>query len=239
MAILSWNHQGLLPLGGVFTENTFNINNNQILDNNLFNIGCFQEVGTPHEFISRQPQRLGNVDVRSGTINTRIRRNSINFSFLYAEWNRGQQNGNDRCSLAIMARGNNVFDQQAWADGNFNHRPIIAIRRTVQEPWVGCIHAPSGGRQNTIRYIEWAINRMNTLNKPWILVGDFNIDPQNQALQNQNINIVHTGLATHQNGGNLDWMITSFNNNNVRAFRANALKGSDHLAVAYNGGAIP
>ena len=79
----------------------------------------------------------------------------------------------DRCSLAILV-SNNI----TRFEGNF--KTLEAGRVMLYFTWNGVIiatiHAPAKS-DRTIPYVKRALDELRSLNKPWLLMGDFNSDP--------------------------------------------------------------
>jgi len=102
--------------------------------------------------------------------------------------------------------------------------------------WYFTVHGLSGGGGDDgplLTEIDQRVRAWTGANAQWTAAGDFNVDPATlraRATFPQNAAIRNTGLATHVNGGELDYVVTSEVNCTVQPLR---LSGAtpDHFAV--------
>ncbi|WP_282607693.1 endonuclease/exonuclease/phosphatase family protein [Pelagibius sp. Alg239-R121] len=145
----------------------------------------------------------------------------------HRNWNAG--GGNNRCSLAILARSGahrTKTIEATWDQG----RPMIGAK-IDGGIWVWCVHAP----HHSPNYVLSAVGaaRLNSSDSgKWICAGDFNLEPGN-AMPCDGAAVVNCGNKTHQGGLELDYAFVSTSH----AMRQNTLRGnaliSDHFWVEF------
>jgi len=143
---------------------------------------------------------------------------------IHKQWDAG--GGNPRCSLAILVRGivpvSTHVVSATWTGG----RPMIGAYLSHCAVW--CVHAP----HSSTAYVTTARNsaKFGSATRPWICAGDFNLAPGTVGAPTGG-HVASCGLATHQNGRELDWAFVS-GFSSYEATRLGTIV-SDHYAVAF------
>lgn len=137
-------------------------------------------------------------------------------------------NGNNRCSVGFLIRKEDMNGGRILSTtvDNNARRPFIYFSKDGYN-YVN-IHATSGGRKNTLNYIEYVLRVFK--NKKFILGGDFNFTPQQLQERNHQLNIYKLGETTQKSGNELDYFVSNTRYNNVTV-KAGAYGNSDHRAV--------
>ncbi len=98
------------------------------------------------------------------------------------------------------------------------------------------IHAQASGTRNEApRLVENIRNQAVGRNYAWTVMGDFNRDPNesmHDTARDLGAYVYHSGEATQQSGGELDYMISSRQMGNYRGVRQGGM-GSDHYPVYF------
>ncbi|MGJ4788452.1 endonuclease/exonuclease/phosphatase family protein [Leptospira koniambonensis] len=116
----------------------------------------------------------------------------------------------------------------------------VAYYGIVDKAHLYTFHAPS--RHDDVRAMAFLAASLNKLHSraPWVLIGDFNIDPNLLAKAPVGINladlILHTREATHERGGILDYVLTNIDKESikleVRGRFTRELEGlTDHIPI--------
>lgn len=240
MSILTWNTQGINPLG--FTLNQVQQNFPAATQNLVPDYICYQEVGN-----ANYGTALGagivcgwnpapSLGVYHQITNANI--NGTLYNGYHVPW-RATANGNQRCSIAILWRaalgGHANFPIGAMASGHARRRPVIWITPLAGGPRIGCIHAPAGGN---MPYITAALNAINA-GAPatgWYLAGDINMEPGVLAALPAGVLVQHTGGWTHMGENedtNLDYLFRRIAPAFVNAQSAGNIVQSDHLQCRF------
>ncbi len=95
------------------------------------------------------------------------------------------------------------------------------------------IHAPADGdAKKAVSFVACALNETYQ-DKPWLLIGDLNVEPKELAACKVGIELVDLikdpGEPTHENGKTLDYALSNIGSVRVKALRKSSrLHGSDH-----------
>ncbi|MBN1990569.1 MAG: hypothetical protein JW783_14290 [Bacteroidales bacterium] len=240
MSILTWNTQGINPLG--FTLNQMQQNFPLATQSLIPNYICYQEAGNAcygtalGSAITCTWNPAPSLGVYYQITNANI--NGTLYNGYHVPW-RASATGNQRCSMAILWRailgGHVSFPIGALASGYSKRRPVIWVTPTSGTPRVGCIHAPAGGNMS---YLTAALNAI-AIGAPesgWYLVGDINIEPENLGALPLGVAVQHTGGWTHM-GEDVDTNLDYLFRHTAPAFanvqRAGSIVHSNHLQCRF------
>lgn len=118
--------------------------------------------------------------------------------------------------------------------GRASSRPALGLR--FDDDIYYNVHAAASGASNEAPELLGNIARQATAaGRSWTAMGDFNRDPNEgmfTAAAGLHGFVYHSGTATQQSGGELDYMVSSRSMGNFRGMRA-AGRSSDHYPIYY------
>ncbi|MCZ4126195.1 GDSL-type esterase/lipase family protein [Streptomyces sp. H39-S7] len=176
------------------------------------------------------------VQHRTWTPGGSSRGGSYHVYFAQTDRNGGTNTGG-RVNIAIITR-NAPDEVRVVANPIQAGRTALGVRFGTQ--WYFTVHglSPGGGDSNSLlEAIDSSVDRW-TPGGVWTAGGDFNVDPrvlQNRPLFPMGATVYSSGQATHQDGGEYDYYVTSDrSSSNFRAVRQDGAS-SDHYAVSLGG----
>ncbi|WP_369805905.1 GDSL-type esterase/lipase family protein [Amycolatopsis sp. M39] len=201
----------------------------------------------PHDFVFVQeagPQRGTHATEVASSGNYRVIQTLFRLTpsdqYAYIYWMEVDFNGH-RVNTAIVTRRavDNAFIVPGER-GNPASRPVFGLR--IGSTVLYSVHSLSRTNGADAPALLENMNAAAGASLDWLALGDFNQDPTNlqQAMDNRGGSggpvghIVNTGQATHQNGGELDYGVTSLGLSGfLDAERLDNPAGSDHNPVEF------
>ena len=144
---------------------------------------------------------------------------------LRQDWT-GPQNGNNRCSLAVLVRGGAKAYHVTDAVKD-SHRPLIGAQHHSGF-WFFSAHCPASGNAAPYRQAALESSLVWSGGHPMLCAGDFNAAPQ----PFQGFQLCNTGGKTHMRGNELDYGYCHKIECSATAICLN-VGASDHAAIEF------